>query len=340
MKPVDRDEGDSRLEEAATEWLLEREEGFSADRAEAFAQWCASDPRHRAAVARVERTLALLDELPAVRSALAERLGGVGDPGRRRFGRWSWAAGLAAAVVVGVSSWWGTRAPAIESQSYAASATAPRRISLPDGTVVDLNAKSRFEVTFSKHERDVILLAGEAHFQVAHNAARPFVVTARGIAVRAVGTAFDVHLSGSSNVDVLVAEGKVTVGREERSSFFGTRTTPVVPLLVAGERTEVDAAGDAVARVEKVAPAEVRALLAWQDRLTSFTDVPLSEMVARINRCNAVRLVIGDPQLGSRRVGGVIDLNKVDAFVRFLEQDGDIVAERTSTGEIVLRSAR
>jgi transmembrane sensor len=74
--------------------------------------------------------------------------------------------------------------------------------------------------------------------------------------------------------------------------------------------------------------------------MTSFTDVPLSEMVARVNRCNSTQLVLQDPELGTRKIGGVIALNQVDAFVRLLEQDGDIIAERRPDGEIILRRAR
>ena len=113
-----------------------------------------------------------------------------------------------------------------------------------------------------------------------------------------------------------------------------------LPLLKAGERTLISPDLDRAPRVEVVAPAAVHALLAWQDRMTSFTDVPLREMVARINRCNSVQLVLRDPELGDRKIGGVIALNQVESFVHFLEQDGDIVAERHDDGEIILRRAR
>jgi transmembrane sensor len=56
----------------------------------------------------------------------------------------------------------------------------------------------------------VVLERGEAHFQVAKNPARPFVVVARGVEIRAVGTAFSVGLE-STRVEVLVTEGQVAV---------------------------------------------------------------------------------------------------------------------------------
>jgi len=74
--------------------------------------------------------------------------------------------------------------------------------------------------------------------------------------------------------------------------------------------------------------------------LTDFVDVPLRDVVARFNRRNETQLIVENADLGDRKIGGLIDLNQVDAFARLLEQDGDIVAERRSGREIVLRRAR
>src|SRR3546814_13511842 len=59
--------------------------------------------------------------------------------------------------------------------------------------------------------RRVILRRGEASFEVAHNVQRPFVVSAEGLDVRAVGTAFVVGIE-DGGVEVTVEEGVVAVG--------------------------------------------------------------------------------------------------------------------------------
>ena len=63
---------------------------------------------------------------------------------------------------------------------------------LPDGSIVELNTSSTAAIAFSPAERRVRLTQGEGHFSVAKDAGRPFVVEARGLAVRAVGTMFNV----------------------------------------------------------------------------------------------------------------------------------------------------
>lgn len=338
MTTSDFDDSQALIEEEATVWLLEREKGFAPDRAKAFAAWRDRDVRHGQALMRVEHTLSLLEKLPVLRGPLETKLAQL--PVRRRgFIRWTWTIGFAAALVLTAATWWSLRPVVSAPITYTALNDEPRRISLADGSVLDLNSGSRVEVRFSDDKRQVTLAAGEAHFQVAHNRERPFIVTASGISVRAIGTAFNVRLAGKQ-VDVLVAEGKVEVARQEDSGLRSSKKNPVIPLLVAGERTQLMSHSDIVPQVDEIAPAELQALLSWQNRMTSFADVPLSEMVARINRCNTLQLVLGDVELGERRVGGVIDLNQVNAFVHLLEQDGDIAVDRKTAGQIVLRRAR
>src|SRR5579859_1371595 len=74
MKATGSIESEALLEELAASWIIEREEGFAPNRAEAFADWCIIDPRNSAAVARVENTLALLNEMPSVRAQLEMRV--------------------------------------------------------------------------------------------------------------------------------------------------------------------------------------------------------------------------------------------------------------------------
>jgi transmembrane sensor len=337
----------ARREEAATEWICERAEGFAPGRAEAFAAWCAADPYNAAAVARVERTLHLLEELPAVRAPLQAKYGrgGLGAAGdghveastvRRDGGvffRPAWAVAMAAVLLVAALGVWTSARWRGAGERFATSSSGPQRVALQDGSVVDLNGASEVRVAYSDGQRRVTLGAGEAHFQVAHDPARPFVVTAGGVTVRAVGTAFNVRLTEGA-VDVVVTEGKVEVRREADAAAEPAR-------VVVGERVRLEpSVPTSTPAVEKVAPAAMRALLAWQERMTSFTDVPLRELVARFNRHNATQLVLPDAALGERKLGGIFALDQVEVFVRLLEQEGDIVAERRGDTEIVLRSAR
>lgn len=333
------DDQQNRIDDEAANWMCERDEGFAPGRQEAFLDWLNRDPRHVAAFSDIERTWQALEEMPAVRGPLTERFpvpakaSHIAPASGGRHAWWQWAAGLAALVAVVFAGRWVLERQGTEI--YALGDGAPQRIALEDGSIVDLNSHSELQVRFTPTERRLTLAAGEAHFQVAHNAARPFFVTANGMSVRAVGTAFRVRLA-PDKLDLLVTEGKVEVGR----AFFREEPAPQEkPVLVAGERAELQRENVAAAAIERVDAPTMHALLSWQDRVSNFTDVPLGELVARINRCNSTRITIEEPSLASRKIGGVIALNQVDAFLEMLKQDGDIRVEREG-GEIRLRRAQ
>jgi transmembrane sensor len=85
-----------------------------------------------------------------------------------------------------------------------------RSIQFEDGSTVELNSRSKIRVKYSKQERDVELIEGQALFHVAHDTSRPFIVAVGATRVRAVGTQFDVYKKSNGTV-VTVVEGRVAV---------------------------------------------------------------------------------------------------------------------------------
>jgi transmembrane sensor len=177
--------------------------------------------------------------------------------------------------------------------------------------------------------------AGEAHFAVAPDAARPFIVSAGDVSVRAVGTAFNVRYAPGGAVEVIVAEGKVRVGQGGPHSSAAATAS----LVSAGERLVMPRKVPAPV-VEKISPDALRETLGWQSRLADFADAPLADVVARFNARSRVQLVIEDEVLAQRRIGGTFALDEAEAFVRLLERDGEIVGERHGETEIRLRRTR
>ena len=344
--PPDSELSNDAIETAAAEWLCERDEGFAPGRAQAFAAWRVADRRHEAAVGEAERAMELLAEMPAVRAPLEARIAASARPvapvvGWGGFRAPVWAAGLAAALVLATGVWWLAPGRSTEPQRYVTAAARQQQIALKDGSVVNLNVSSEVSVRLTSNERRVTLASGEAHFAVAPDTARPFIVTAAGVSVRAVGTAFSVRV-GDAGVEVLVTEGKVEVTRDSGSAGAAAvaPATVVLPQLVAGERAVIAReASDGSAPIERV-PAEVlNAAVRWHSQVMTFSDLPLREAVALFNRRNETQLVLLDEKLGGQKIGGTFAADQVEAFVRLLEKDGDVVAERRGAREIALRRA-
>ena len=346
MKP---NPSSAAIEDAAITWLTERDDGFSPAREREFAQWLRADPRHAATVARLEQTLGLLGELPEFRSDINTAFDRAAPvlafppasaeqptlaPAPRRWSRaFAWA-GLAAALALGSFVGWRALQPSPEIH-FTTTVAGYERARLDDGSTLELNAASAVRVQFTAAERHVQLESGEAHFAVAHDTARPFIVSAGGIAVRAVGTAFNVRYTSGGDIEVTVTEGKVRVGQSGPASSAAESA----PLVSAGQRIVLPHHAPPPT-VEQVDPATLRAALAWQSRLADFAEAPLADVVARFNTRSRVQLILADEQLADRRIGGTFALDEAEAFVRLLERDGEIVGERRGETEIHLRRAR
>jgi transmembrane sensor len=344
MKPYDQSD---QTDQMAAQWMLRHDRGLTGAEQDEFSQWLASDPANRAAWAEHRWAWEEMDRLVGLQTTVAA----VPDPDllapRRRYWnravvvRWV-APAMALAAVLAVAFILGTTRP----EPGPAAPAAPwglaliEQRTLSDGSVVALNRGAELREVFTAHERALLLTRGEAHFEVARDESRPFVVQAGEVTVRALGTAFNVRLD-SASVEVLVTAGLVDVQRTPPSAVDHP-VEPAIPLhLKAGERTVVSLAPTAPApQVAVVAPAEIEAKLAWQPRLLDFTAAPLAEIVAEFNRRNPVRLVLADPDLAAMALSATFRSDNVEGFVRLMEANFGLAADWQSADEILLRRAR
>ncbi|MFZ9745145.1 MAG: DUF4880 domain-containing protein, partial [Opitutaceae bacterium] len=170
----------------AAAWLARRDRGFTPAEQDEFLLWLAMDPRHRAAIARLERTWNALDGLAAWETADAavpnpDLLAPPRRDPRWRRALWPSALALAAAVtlMVGLAPL-DPRPPVAAPAPVAGLRVIPRPepMALEDGSLAQVNHGGRLELAFAPEERRVRLTEGEAHFTVRREPARPFVVEA------------------------------------------------------------------------------------------------------------------------------------------------------------------
>ncbi len=240
----------------------------------------------------------------------------------------------AAALMIGLGFFLAVKPNGRSLVAPTAIVTEPRRQILPDGSVVILREGAEIRPDFSATTRRIALRRGEAHFDVVKDPARPFVVTAPGIEVRAVGTAFSVGLGGAA-VEVLVTHGRVAVEQVAR----------VAALVDAGQRARVHSTG-AAAEVSVLSAAELAEASAWRAPRIEFSRTPLAEALALINARLAPagqRRIEADPSdagLRELRLGGFLAADNTEGFLVLLEGNFSVHADRSGTGAIVLRSKR
>jgi transmembrane sensor len=204
-------------------------------------------------------------------------------------------------------------------------------VALNDGSAATLNTDSKINVRYREDERAILLVKGEAHFNVAHNKERPFVVYAGDYKVIAVGTAFDVKAIGKE-VEVTVTEGKVQVIRIYPD---GTQAPQGGASLVAGQQFSGRQEGPSYRRKADIAKAT-----SWRKGNAIFDDLPLQLAANEMNRYSNVKLTITDPQLASTRINGMFITGSQDSFVEALEAYFGVKARRKSDTEILLEPAR
>lgn len=250
--------------------------------------------------------------------------------------RWWWSLGVAPAAVLSIAMYqFGTLA--------APQPLAPRTQVLADRTVVELNGPAVVVSEYSASERHVRLERGEAHFTVTKDPARPFTVTAAGVTVQAVGTAFNVRLVGAT-VEVLVTEGQVRLLSADATAVAKAGDPvptgmPSPERILAARQRAVFAAPltSAAPDIATLTLGEIERVLAWQHRLLDFTATPLGEVVAEFNRRNAAQLVLVDAELATLRVSASLRSDNVLGFVKMLETGFAVRAERRGETEILLR---
>lgn len=335
------DEAPSR-EEQAGEWCVRLSTGsLTQDEQDAFDCWMADDPANAATFDRalsVWHGLQAIGDTPELIGQRADALDALRRANRQRWsrqigGRWQWAAGIAAALVLTLmSGLWLMSGP----DEYRTGVGERRTVLLADGSRLSLDAETRVEVDYADDGRKLTLLAGRAKFDVAKDPHRPFTVTAGGRTVIATGTAFSVELLGRQ-LHLIVYEGKVA---------FIAGKPPATPDLLAikanpaGRATPVTPGNELIADLAapagpQLVQADVARSLAWEGGQLNFVDEPLTSAVERINRYSADKIVIGGRGTADIRVDGVFNAGDSAAFAEAIA-DAYALRIRRGDGEIRL----
>ena len=147
------------------------------------------------------------------------------------FGGFQWLGTVAATVfcVALISNFIGWGSDTV-NVAYSTAVGQQRTLELPDGSKLYLNTNSQVKVDFSEGYRNIKLLQGEVHFEVAKDQSRPFSVYAGRGRVQAVGTAFTVLFQDNQDVDVVVSEGSVSLAvLVENSAPLALSTSTSMP---------------------------------------------------------------------------------------------------------------
>jgi ferric-dicitrate binding protein FerR (iron transport regulator) len=179
------------------------------------------------------------------------------------------------------------------------------RLTLSDGTRVHLNARTtlRYPETFPGATREVYL-DGEAYFEVAPDAARPFLVITDAAAVRVHGTSFNVNATRPGILRAALVSGSIalTVGGRPGEAF-----------LRPGQLAEYHASADSLA----IRDVDLLPHVAWKDNLFVFSGESLGGILDRLADWYDFRVTYTVPRLAAIRYSGI--LKRYDEISTILE---------------------
>ncbi|MDX3899517.1 MAG: FecR domain-containing protein [Sphingobium sp.] len=285
--------------------------------------WVEADPRHAVAFGRAELAWEAAERLKsgAVDIVLPPPETIVSEEEQRRISRNIMiAAGIAillfiVAAVVTVRTFNGV-------DRYETAVGEMRDIALADGSVLHLNSDSQAEVRFTDNGRKVRIVKGEASFDVAHDAARPFDVEVRSAVIRAVGTAFNVRMR-TALVELTVTHGSVQVrcGRGGLSKVGAGSGAVIQPRAVA---------------LTRLGPQLVGQRTAWREQMVELNGETVEQAATEFNRYRRAPILIGDTRVSALRLGGSFRTTDSQEFLSALQLSLPVRVVKGEDGSVML----
>jgi ferric-dicitrate binding protein FerR (iron transport regulator) len=182
------------------------------------------------------------------------------------------------------------------------------QLTLSDGTKVWLNAESeiRYPVAFTAGQRKVEI-KGEAYFEVAKDAQKPFVVQSNGATVQVTGTHFNVNAyTDEPALRVTLLEGGVKVSKENNTV-----------LLKPGEQAEVGG------NIHIHANADIDQVMAWKNGIFSFNGTDIYTAMRQISRWYDVDIRFNDA-IKENFYGDIPRNSNISGVLNMLETTGSV----------------
>ena len=293
-----------QINDAAGLWAVRHERGLTETEAAEFQAWLDGDTRRLGAYGRMAVTLKNTERAAALGPSFDPKAFRGSKP--KGLNRRQWLAGgsAIAASIAGAGIYLAVGRP----RSYETRKGEKRVVGLGDGSVITLNTATKLDVNYTGERRLIRLLDGEALFDVAKDAERPFIVQAGDTEVRAVGTSFTVARVANTPVQVMVREGIVDVSRPRLAAEKPTRLPANTRAVVAPEATSV--------QVAAIDTATVGRDLAWQEGRIVIQGETLGAAAAKFARYSDTRIIIEDPSMAAEEVSGVFEANDPITFAK------------------------
>ncbi|BCD99698.1 FecR family protein [Marinagarivorans cellulosilyticus] len=296
----------------------------------AFEKWCSVKESHRKAY---QELITLWHSLPEQEARTAPLIPletpNLAPQKRKHFLSRRMALFLgAAAACGGIFAVATIQAPNKNVVHYQTAISETSRITLPDGSHIELSGKTHIQYAFDGKRRVVTLYSGQAYFDVntiidQYNRKVPFEVISGPLNISVVGTAFDVKKQGDK-ATVTVAEGIV------KAHTFSAKSTRII----AGQSVSISSKSPAKKFV--INEVELKNIASWREGRLVYVDATLDEVMSDARRFHNGAIILGDSSLAKLRVTATFRADQINEMVTMLEQLLPINVYLEPNGRIVI----
>ncbi|HEY5237591.1 MAG TPA: FecR domain-containing protein [Rhizomicrobium sp.] len=310
----------------AAAFLLKRREYEWTDQDQAVLDaWFAEALAHRIAYLRLETAWDSADRLAILRRPADAEI--PAEPRRTR----SFLTGAVAAIVVtalGIVATVYFQRPG--EHVYATQIGGHKTIALADGSSIELNTDTMLRVGGGENYRQILLVRGEAYFQLRHDPAHPFVVNVGDRRVVDLGTKFSIR-SSAEQVQVALVEGRARFESANASSHSASA------LLTPGDVAVATTNSLSITSITKKSTRELADDLGWRHGVVVFKRVALGDAAAEFNRYSHDKLIVSDPAIASLTISGTFPTSGAGTFSHAAQEAFGLHVQRYGDETVISR---
>jgi len=341
----------SEIETQAKYWLWRIEEGLSQQERQAFVAWVNQDNKHHLALHKYSPSLKM-SKLLADFNGLFPLEKNHSNKSIAIFRQFSLAASVIFLSILTTKIFinndifphFQETSTDIVYQEFSTKTNEQKKVTLPDGSLVQLNTNSLLTISFSENHRQLNLIEGEASFNVAKDKSRPFSVTSGQQSFTALGTIFNVQNNDNNHLELIVTEGRVLIADSNES--LDNLIEKIANTVQHPNRSNIIIANEKSTIINKIqlptSKMTSQALfqeLAWKKDMLIFEGESLSSALDEISRYTDLRFTIEDQELANKKVSGVFMAGDIDALLASMSNNFDLKYTKTSYNTVFITKA-
>ncbi|QDF28543.1 FecR family protein [Halarcobacter anaerophilus] len=299
---------DKKMKEQAVYWLSCEKEGFTESRKLEFENWLKENPSHQ----KVYNRMKFIHKIPKSlseknREDLSQKVHKELSKTKLSLKIKYYYSGAAVLILILFFSLFKTydNNSLQYEKIYVTDVKNLSKQSLPDGSIISLDAKTNLNIEFYKNRREAFLTNGKVIFSIAKDKSRPFVISSDNIQIEVVGTKFEV-INLDNKITINVQEGRVkTYHLNKNKKRENTIILTKADTITYTNKGEVN-------NYSKINPEKIAI---WQDDLINFNQVTLKEAFTEFAKYTNHTFEFSSNEIKNYLVTGEFKSNQLDIFL-------------------------